>query len=658
MPNQEKDDRADSGYSGYGGQDSPSERGGRGTSGSASDTSSSSSSRSSDRSTGTSVADGYREAAESMRSVGVSSVGGKTDTSSRDSYSGLGQGMDTPSERGGRGTVGTASASTSSGTSLADGMRQARETMMSVGVSNLAGSSFTRAPTYRESEIAGMDKLADYGRGISRVVDAGPGWTRVELLDGTVEKRAGARASRNNNPGNLRYTDFTKAMGAIGTDGQFAVFPDKATGLKAMDSLLSTEKYAGQTIAGAMGLYSPASENNTARLAESVAKAVGVPVDTPVSSLNAAQRAAMIGAITRNEGNLGYQSVVETAGTKYGTQQSSSTRAQASLSFDPPNTAIRSQPVQPELQEKVASAVSRMGPQFGWVTTSGGQPALGLARIGSNRHNNGYALDGALTLDGEKITPVSHPQEYQSLMANLAEEGVGGIGHYGWGIHADLKTPNAWGPDTRSASLDPAFEAAINQGRGLRGLGGDYPTPTPRGGTPATATAYASGDYVQQPSVSQGQQQIAEVAAPATERFKEKYLDLPESGPVPQAKPEQELTTGQKIAAGAIDIGTGFIPGVGQYAGLLNAGLQITGNKTIGERVVRGLGSSGTVDPNLQVGERSYGDNGPQMQEPVETATTTATPVISTPTVQAFVNKYIGPTPREKWGGFRGALAS
>jgi hypothetical protein len=152
------------------------------------------------------------------------------------------------------------------------------------------------------------------------------------------------------------------------------------------------------------------------------------------------------------------------------------------MNFSPPSTAVRSQPVDPALTGIVSKAVSALGPGYGWSTTSGGQPAIGTStsRVGSTRHDEGKAIDGFVTLDGVALNPVENRQAYMDTLTNLAEFGVGGLGHYGWGIHADIGRANAWGPTTRSASLDPGFGLAIDQGRALSGLGGSYPTPTSR----------------------------------------------------------------------------------------------------------------------------------------------------------------------------------
>jgi hypothetical protein len=111
-----------------------------------------------------------------------------------------------------------------------------------------------------------------------------------------------SRAARNNNPGNLEYGDFAKAHGAIGTDGRFAIFPDRATGDAAMRALLETGTYQDLTVAGAINRYSPPSENDTGAYVNAVASAVGVDPNTPMSQLTPDQKNAMVSAMQRIEG--------------------------------------------------------------------------------------------------------------------------------------------------------------------------------------------------------------------------------------------------------------------------------------------------------------------------------------------------------------------
>lgn len=182
----------------------------------------------------------------------------------------------------------------------------------------------------------------------------------------------------------------------------------------------------------------------------------------------------------------------------------------------------------------------------------------------------------------------------------------------------------------------------------LAGLPSDGPVPSSRPQQPSQ-TAYVDPMVVKvdQPAQATPEPRVAQV-----DRFKEKYLGTPATGPTPAARPKvaeapKELTTGQKIAAGAIDIGAGFIPVVGTGLGIVNAGLQLTGNQTIGQRLVAGLGEgTGEPPPPSQGSDRDYPVTTMETP-PVEIAAAAPAPII--PPVQRFVSTYLRPTPRDKW---------
>jgi len=138
---------------------------------------------------------------------------------------------------------------------------------------------------------------------IREVIAAGPGWTRVRADDGNTYTFRGNRNWRNNNPGNIRASDYAKRHGAIGDDGEFAVFPSYEAGRAAKSSLLfSSPSYADRTLSDAISRYAPPNENNTKGYYRRVARDVGVPIDTPLSSLTDAQREAMLDSMQRVEG--------------------------------------------------------------------------------------------------------------------------------------------------------------------------------------------------------------------------------------------------------------------------------------------------------------------------------------------------------------------
>jgi hypothetical protein len=138
---------------------------------------------------------------------------------------------------------------------------------------------------------------------ITEVVERGPGFNVVKYDDGKVERRTGARNWRNNNPGNIEFSDFARRQGAIGTDGRFAIFPTYEAGKRAKEALLfEGRNYSGLTIAQAITRYAPPSENDTAMYIRVAAGAAGVAPSTPMKDLNSGQRQALLAAMERVEG--------------------------------------------------------------------------------------------------------------------------------------------------------------------------------------------------------------------------------------------------------------------------------------------------------------------------------------------------------------------
>ncbi len=117
-----------------------------------------------------------------------------------------------------------------------------------------------------------------------------------------IVRTGGTRAWRNMNPGNLRYTEFSRRMGAIGTAGGFAVFPDEHTGTLALDSLLKTSKYRDLSVADAIVRYAPPHENDTAGYRADLKKLTGIDLETRMADLNSENRTKMLRAIRQIEG--------------------------------------------------------------------------------------------------------------------------------------------------------------------------------------------------------------------------------------------------------------------------------------------------------------------------------------------------------------------
>ncbi len=117
--------------------------------------------------------------------------------------------------------------------------------------------------------------------------------------DSTLLKRVGgSRAWRNNNPGNLRYTPFTREHGAIGECGNFAVFPDFETGFSALRALLRTQSYQDLTIAQAIKRYAESYQSYTVKLT----RETGLSAGTLLRDLTDHQMNDLVNTIKKIEG--------------------------------------------------------------------------------------------------------------------------------------------------------------------------------------------------------------------------------------------------------------------------------------------------------------------------------------------------------------------
>ena len=113
------------------------------------------------------------------------------------------------------------------------------------------------------------------------------------------------RNLRNNNPGNITAGAWANEHGATGSDGRFAIFPDKETGSRAMDALLQryTKKDGLDTVSGIVGKWAPSSENDTGAYSNSVAKRMGVSPDQKLDMNDPAVSAAIAKEMSRIEGS-------------------------------------------------------------------------------------------------------------------------------------------------------------------------------------------------------------------------------------------------------------------------------------------------------------------------------------------------------------------
>ncbi|MDP1932861.1 MAG: hypothetical protein Q8L60_15525, partial [Gammaproteobacteria bacterium] len=125
----------------------------------------------------------------------------------------------------------------------------------------------------------------------------------IEYNDGSIELRSGGtRAWRNNNPGNIRNSDFADRRGALGEAGGFAVFANEAAGRKALVDLLSTNTYQDLTINEAIARYAPPTENSTGNYQTLIQQFTGLDGGERMRTLNESQLNGVANAIGRVEG--------------------------------------------------------------------------------------------------------------------------------------------------------------------------------------------------------------------------------------------------------------------------------------------------------------------------------------------------------------------
>lgn len=112
-----------------------------------------------------------------------------------------------------------------------------------------------------------------------------------------------SRSFRNNNPGNIRWSEFSERYGGVEVDGEMAHFPTVAQGLAAMVALLASRNYRNLTLLEAITRYAPSSDNNQPReYATYVAHRAGVSIDTRISEMDPFQLLRVFEAMTRFEG--------------------------------------------------------------------------------------------------------------------------------------------------------------------------------------------------------------------------------------------------------------------------------------------------------------------------------------------------------------------
>jgi hypothetical protein len=173
-------------------------------------------------------------------------------------------------------------------------------------VTDFADQAWEKTKSMASNATEWLSESTTLGKGVQAIKEVirSEGKTRVyKREDGGQEMRTGgSRSWRNNNPGNINYGDFAKRMGAIGSDGRFAIFPTYETGRKAKEELIFNGKnYKNLPLSEAIARYAPPSENNTSNYQKTALAAVGGK-DKRMRDYSPEERLAILNAIETKEG--------------------------------------------------------------------------------------------------------------------------------------------------------------------------------------------------------------------------------------------------------------------------------------------------------------------------------------------------------------------
>lgn len=127
-------------------------------------------------------------------------------------------------------------------------------------------------------------------------------------------KRVGGTISwRNNNPGNIRTSSFTKKNGEIGQAGGFAIFQSLEIGMNAIKKLLRSKNYNNLTIEKAISRYAPNGDgNNDEKVYQKrLGQLTGLNINLVLNSLSNEQLDKVANAIKIIEGyNIGKEYIL------------------------------------------------------------------------------------------------------------------------------------------------------------------------------------------------------------------------------------------------------------------------------------------------------------------------------------------------------------
>lgn len=173
----------------------------------------------------------------------------------------------------------------------------------------------------REQELTGRQQGAEaigkiYAPYLSPTGGAAPAATSDAGTTPATTDASAPRGMRNNNPLNIEDGAFAQSQpGYTGSDGRFAKFETQDHGTSAASSLLDVynNKHGLNTVAGIVGRWAPASDNNnTKAYAADVAAQLGIGPNDPIPP---EMRPRLIAAMAKHENGVPLAAPAAVAGT-------------------------------------------------------------------------------------------------------------------------------------------------------------------------------------------------------------------------------------------------------------------------------------------------------------------------------------------------------
>lgn len=147
-----------------------------------------------------------------------------------------------------------------------------------------------------------------------------------------TSSKTGPRGIRNNNPGNIKAGKFAAEMGAVGSDGTFAIFRSPEDGLNALRELMRRYNSKGiDTVSEIISKFAPPSENNTQAYIASLAKSMGVNPGDHLKMTPDVLQALMSGITKIENGQMPYSARMMQIAAGGGAGGGSSVRSETNI---------------------------------------------------------------------------------------------------------------------------------------------------------------------------------------------------------------------------------------------------------------------------------------------------------------------------------------